>query len=246
MLFIYLILLTLAMLSIAYAGIHAAKKKTKEKQYLELEGYTNHLEDLHRNISGFKHDYVNILSALMGYIESEDYKGLKNHLTHVISPYSNQIMVENQSFSALINVKIPSLKGILTVKLLEIYRLKLNHRLEIVEPIEKIHMDLVDLSRMFGILMDNAIEATSLSQEKHLTVALIKNSGGLTIIVENTCPENLLPTHEMYEEKNTSKDSSRGLGLYHYKEMARTYKNVFTETLVENKIFKQVLTIASL
>ena len=73
--FMYVLFLGLTMLSIAYAGIHAAKKKEKEKQLLELEGYTNHLEGLHKNISGFKHDYVNILSSLMGYIESEDYKG---------------------------------------------------------------------------------------------------------------------------------------------------------------------------
>ena len=239
----YVIFLGLTMLSIAYAGIHAAKKKEKEKQLLELEGYTNHLEGLHKNISGFKHDYVNILSSLMGYIESEDYKGLKNHLTQVIAPYSQQIMIENQSFSALMHIKIPPLKGLFTVKLLEIYRLELNHTIEIVDLIESVHVDPVDLSRMLGTLMDNAIEAASMSQEKHLRIALFKNQDGVTFVVENTCPEDLLPIHEMYEENKSTKGSSRGLGLYHYKAMAQAYKNVLTETFIENKIFKQVLTI---
>jgi two-component system sensor histidine kinase AgrC len=155
-------------------------------------------------------------------------------------------MEENQRFSALINVKIPSLKGLLTVKLLEIYHLELNHRVEIIDPIVEIHMDPVDLSRMFGILMDNAIEAATLSQEKQLGVALVKTSDGVTIIVENSCPEDMLAIHDMYEENKSTKGPSRGLGLYHYKAMAKIYKNVLTETLVENRVFKQVLIIHNL
>ena len=164
-------------------------------------------------------------------------------MTQVIAPYSQQIMIENQSFSALMHIKIPPLKGLFTVKLLEIYRLELNHTIEIVDTKESVHVDPVDLSRMLGILMDNAIEAASMSQEKHLRIALFKNQNGVTFVVENTCPEDLLPIHEMYEEKKSTKGSSRDLGLYHYKEMAKAYKNVLTETFIENKIFKQVLTI---
>jgi two-component system sensor histidine kinase AgrC len=116
---------------------------------------------------------------------------------------------------------------------------------EIIDPIVKIHMDPVDLSRMFGILMDNAIEAATLSQEKQLGVALVKTSDGVTIIVENSCPEDMLAIHEMYEEKKSTKGPSRGLGLYHYKTMAQAYENVLIESFVEKNVFKQVLNIKS-
>lgn len=219
------------------------QKKCKELELQRLQEYTDELESLYKEIRKFKHDYINILSSMSGYIEEANYKDLKDYFNTVVVNYSKKIEVEDYHLSVLSNVKMIELKGILSNKIIQAYKHELKMSIEVTEVIDRIDIDIIDLCRMVGILLDNAIEAACESIENVLELALIRNNDSISIVISNSMPNNQLPIYEIYKEGISSKGSSRGLGLSNYKELASRYKNVLTDTVIDENRFVQILQI---
>lgn len=244
--FAFLVILFAVVLGLlALGAVNHHQKIQKEFELEQLRNYTDRIEMLYKDIRAFKHDYVNILASIMGYVENADIEGLEKHFKEFVVPYSKQLIGENESLGALTNIKVTPLKGILTTKIVEIYKHKLTHSIEVVDPIERIDMDIIDLCRMVGILLDNAIEAAHDSVDKVVDVAIIQGHEGVSIIVTNSLPNDVMPIHKMYQEGISSKGQSRGLGLYNYKKIAQRHENVLTETEIENGHFRQILRVNS-
>ena len=53
------------------------EQEYKEKEYTQLKEYTDLLENVSTDLRKFKHDYINILLTLGGYIDEGDLNGLK-------------------------------------------------------------------------------------------------------------------------------------------------------------------------
>ncbi len=51
----------------------------KQELFDQLQNYTNNIENLYTEMKKFRHDYINIFSALYGYIESNDMNGIKHY-----------------------------------------------------------------------------------------------------------------------------------------------------------------------
>lgn len=58
------------------------------------------------------------------------------------------------------NLKVREIKGLLTTKILQAQEKNIRISIEVPEPIDKIDMPIVNLSRAIGIILDNAIEAS--------------------------------------------------------------------------------------
>lgn len=219
------------------------QKKCKELELQRLQEYTDELESLYKEIRKFKHDYINILSSMSGYIEEGNYKALKDYFKTVVVNYSKKIEIEDYHLSILSNVKMIELKGILSNKIIQAYKHELKMTIEVTEVIDRIDIDIIDLCRMVGILLDNAIEAACESVEKVLELALIRNNDCVSIVISNSMPNNQLPIYEIYKEGISSKGSNRGIGLSNYKELASRYQNVLTDTVIDENRFVQILQV---
>lgn len=241
----FLILLFMGVLALlALGAMNYSQRKQKEIELEQLKNYTERLEVLYKDIRVFKHDYVNILASIMGYVENADMAGLERHVKDIVVPYSKKLVGENESLGALTNIKVTPLKGIMTTKIIDIYKYNLNHSIEVVEAIERIDIDILDLCRMVGILMDNAIEAAWDSHDKIIDVALINGNECVSIIVSNSMPIDMMPIHKMYQEGVSSKGLNRGIGLNNYKTLAQKYNNVLIETEIDNNHFRQILRVS--
>lgn len=240
---VYLILVSGIILLLFHGAYKDHQKNCKEIEFQQLKEYTDNVEFLYKDIRKFKHDYVNILSSMAGYMETDDMKGLINYFDQTITPYSSKLELENYRLGILSNMKVTELKGILSTKIIQSYQYNLQLNIEMVEPIERIDIDTVDLCRMVGILLDNAIEAAKESEKKILDLVLIKHDQVVTIIISNSFPTDSLPFHKLYVEGLSSKGRERGHGLSNFKELANSYKNVLTETNVENGYFTQIIRI---
>ncbi|MBC8832103.1 ATPase, partial [Escherichia coli] len=68
-----------------------------------------------REMRVFRHDYVNILSTLVGYIDNNDMPGLKYYFENNIVPINKTIESNNYKISLLQNIHVIELKGLLAV-----------------------------------------------------------------------------------------------------------------------------------
>lgn len=218
--------------------------KNKQMQLENLQQYADNLEKMYTEMREFRHDYLNVLSSFAGYIDNEDMDGLKKHFNDKILPFSNGIQSKDFKISLLKNIKIPELKGIVSSKIIRAQELNIDVVIDIPEPIEEINMDIIDLTRCMGILLDNAIEAAEKTDKQYVMTAIADREEYIIIEVENSCNKDVQTIDKMFEKGFSTKGENRGIGLSNLKEILKEYKeNVYVETLIKDNKFKQCLKI---
>jgi len=240
--FFYFILLMVTIYILIKSITNEINLKNKQIQFESLQEYTSSLENLYTDMRAFRHDYINIISSLIGYIENKDIDGLEKHFNEHIMPLSKGIESNNFKIGILKNVKISEIKGILSSKLIRAQELSIDTFIDIVEPIEIINMDIIDLSRVVGILLDNAVEAAVECDKPSIKIAIINKENSVLIVIINSIKDEI-PIYKMYQKGFSTKGKNRGLGLYNLKELKSKYNNVSLDTLSENGEFKQLLQI---
>lgn len=224
-----------------------ARLQAQNVQYESLQNYTTQVEELYQNIRGFKHDYVNILTTMHFYIESEDWEALKTYYETEILPTSNSFQDSTQVLGQLSNLQIPELKSLLYNKFVKALELGINVQLEIRKPVENISAKNVDIARVMGIYLDNAIEALNEPEleagQRNLTVAVIREEDAVSFIVQNSCKEFSLNLHKLGSLSYSTKGKHRGMGLHLAAQTLHHYKNIEKDTTYENHVFTQTLKI---
>ncbi|WP_281532488.1 sensor histidine kinase [Anaerocolumna aminovalerica] len=212
----------------------------KEKESEDLRLYTEVIENMVLECRKFRHDSKNIMAALMGYIDSEDYIGLKEF-------YKNEILQEsyrldNLDISYMNYIKNPALKGLVITKILEAQKQGVQFKINVLQDVENMYMKSVDLCRITGILLDNAIEAALLSEEKIVNFGIIEDSEEIYLIVSNSFAEKPVIS-QIYTEGYSTKGKNRGMGLNIFKSIINNNINVLSNTLIEDDLFMQEIII---
>lgn len=216
----------------------------KEKQ--ALEEYMIKLDTLYQETRIFKHDYVNMLSTMTYYIEEADTCNLREFFYTKILPTNQRLTGKNALIDRLSRVRILELKGILYYKLVTAMNKELNVNFEMQDEIHTIAMDMLDLSNIVGNYMDNAIDAALETEEKLLTVVLIKDISSIVISISNSALDEEIMMEEIYKANTSLKTGHSGLGLYSSNSILDKYDNVIHTTTYKEHIFMQTLEICNL
>ncbi len=217
--------------------------RNKQKEFENLKQYTESLEKLYSDMRVFRHDYINIISSMIGYIDNRDMDGLERHFYENIIPVSKSMQKKDFKIGAIKNIHIPEIKGIVSSKLIRAQELGLDVHVEVVENIDDIKMNIIDLSRILGILLDNAIEASKESLEFKLKLAFIKTEKAIIIVISNSYKEKNISLNKIFKPNYSTKGSGRGIGLNNLKKIIDDYDNVFLETSIVESNFTQELEI---
>ena len=183
---LYFILLIL-IYNVLYKNIKKeAEFINRKNEFENLKEYTQNMESYYKEMRKFKHDYINILSSISGYIEANNMNGLKKHFEENIISLGKEMDKRDFKLDLLQNIKILELKGIVSSKVIRAYEKNIDVFIDISSPIESISMDIIDLCRIIGILLDNAIEASQESFDKSLEIGLIKKNDSISIVITNS------------------------------------------------------------
>ena len=211
------------------------EKYTNQKQKAEqeiLHQYTTEIEQQHREMRMFKHDYQNIVSSLEGFIVERDYEGLHQYFFYKIKPTSKMILANHFQLEQLSRIKPTEIKSILAVKLMVAQGHGIDVNFEAVEEIASISIDSLVLVRTLGILLDNAIEALLALKKGGLSVAVFKNMDTTTFVIQNACCPSTPPVHQLMKEGVSTKGEGRGVGLSNVKEFTQKYPNLSLQTII--------------
>ena len=204
--------------------------------------YINTLKILHDNIRGFKHDFDNIVTTIGGYIQTNDIKGLKEYYVELEDDCQR---VNNLYFLSPELINNDGIYNLLTKKyhLANSKNIKVN--LSFLMDLNSLKIKIYDFSRILGILLDNAIEASSESDEKIINLSFrndAKNSRQL-IIIENTFLDKNIDTETIFNKGISSKENHSGIGLWEVRNILKKYKNTNLYTTKNEKFFIQQIEI---
>lgn len=237
---VYLILLAISISVIIFLAFNQYKMKQRQQEINNFESYVASLEQINRDMRKFKHDYVNILTSLRTFIDDKNYDGLHTYFYDHILEANHQELLNQQAMMVLNNLKINSLKGLLTTKILQAQSHHVPFHIEIVEEITDIPVDPIILNRVVGIVLDNAIEAAWEIDNGEVRVALIDMNEAILLVVNNTFDESInLKVHEIYREGFSTKGENRGLGLANLRQMKNSLQNVSLNTKISSPFFIQ-------
>jgi len=224
-------------------------KKNLEQKYRDIEltklkEYTDMLEYVSNDLRCFKHDYINILQIMNQYLKSDDIEGLKKFYKFELLPESKKILEKDICFMLLKHIKLNPFKGFISSKIINAQSKGIKVNIGITEDIEQLSINSIDLCRITGILMDNAIEAAELCDNKVIDFLILKTELSITLIINNSCSEDTPPIHKIYEKDFSTKGIGRGLGLKFVKNIIdNKYTNVLLNTKIENSTFSQEIII---
>lgn len=204
-----------------------------------LENYSLHMEELYREVRGFRHDYTNLLTTLKMGIEAGDLDQIEEVYHSVLKDTEERMRDSHFDFGRLVNIQEPALKSLLAAKFSEASDKGLEMHLEIPAPIRPKGMKLVDLITAVSVLVDNAIDE-SVSE---ISIAFFEKENSQVLIVENSIEEETKDLKSIFDFGYSTKGEERGIGLYNILKMIEKYPNVAIETQSRNYRFTQILNI---
>lgn len=227
-------------------NLHIKIDVEAEKQKLEQQKkYIESLEKNNNEIRKFKHDFNNIILGLEGYITSNEVDNIKlrDYFYNNIKDFNTKIELDNIVLSHLNNIKVPSIKNLLTNKIISAQNNDFKVNICVDDEIDNFYVNEMQLSRILGIFLDNSLE-TGLELEHNRFIELIILKANKTIVIQitNTFYNTDLDIDKINESGYSTKGENRGIGLSSADDII-SKQNMILNTRIEDNLFKQILTI---
>lgn len=234
--------------SLTYFGISiysltkAFKLISTTQKLQSAEEYNHTLRILHDNVRGFKHDFDNIVTTIGGYIRTEDMEGLKNYYLQLEDDCQrvNNLYILNPDI-----INNDGIYNLLTKKYNEADSKDIKVNITFLLDLSSLKMKIYEFARILGILLDNAIEASSECEEKIINLTFrddTKNSRQL-VIIENTYKNKDIDTEKIFEKGISEKENHTGLGLWEVRKLIKKNNNLNIYTSKNDTFFLQQLEI---
>ena len=235
----YLLVMLFLLLALGHSYREQIQTEAKQKALLDLQDYTTNLETMYNSLRSFKHDYMNILLSMSGYIEDGDMEKLKKYFEEKIFPTKNLIDQGDYKLNQLGNIGVLEIKSLLCAKMIYAHESGIDVTIDIPDRVDSFPIDTVDLARILGIFLDNGIEASLTAEQPQIGLNILPNKAGLSIIISNHFKDNGLVLHKLKEKGFSTKTGHPGIGLSNAEKIIRTYDNVLLETTMQNGCFTQ-------
>lgn len=235
----YLLVMCCLLLAMRRSYLEQIQTEAKQKAMQDLQDYTRNLEAMYNSLRSFKHDYVNILLSLSGYIENGDMDRVKDFFESKIFPTKNLITEDDYKLNQLSNISVLEIKSLLSAKMIYAHESGIDVTIDIPDKVESFLIDTVDLARILGIFLDNAIEATLETEQPQIGLNIIQNKIGVSIIISNRFQNNGVMLHKLKQKGFSTKIGHQGIGLANAQKIISSYDNVLLETTMKCDYFTQ-------
>ena len=233
---------TLIVLMVRYIS-----KETKHRTEMLIaessKKYIQDLEESYKSLRTIKHDYVNIMSSMKLRIDSGDIDGLTKYYYDELSELNSELLHQDKLMEDLHNLHISEVKSIFIYKCSVAAGYNIDVSIEARESIDDIGISTALLCQILGILLDNAIEAAIETENKKLSIAIIKNPNSKVLIIKNTWIKKNVAMNKLFELGYSTKGKERGVGLHTIRNYTDKINGVYLETELDDEVFTQILNI---
>lgn len=188
----------------------------------------------------FKHDFHNIIQAIGGYVWTNDMEGLKHYYQEISNDCKNANNLSKLNPNVINN---PAIYNILADKYYKAENHNIKINLDVMLDLNHLNIKIYELTRILGILLDNAIEASKECNEKNINVFFKQDKYKQILIIENTYLDKQLSIEKIFEKNYTTKPNNTGLGLWEVRKILNKNSNLNLHTSKNNDYFSQQLEI---
>lgn len=225
-----------------YSLLNTTKLETTSRNLTEAQLYNKTLSLLHDKMRGFKHDFHNIVQGIGGYISTNDMEGLKKYYSQLLKDCDqvNNLTALNPSI-----INNSAIYNVMADKYHKADELGVQINLAIFMDLNEIeqHMKIYEFTRILGILMDNAIEATAECKDKiiHVTFRKEENRKRILMIIENTYLNKNVDIDRIFDKdySTKSKTTNSRLGLWEVRQVLKKNNNLNLFTTKNEEFFVQ-------
>ena len=181
------------------------------------------------------------MQAIGGYIKTNNMYDLKNYYNSLIPEcfkinnlyrFHSKLM-ENAAIYSVVSNKY---------NIAEDNNVKMS--LNILLDLNSLRINTYTLTRILGILLDNAIEASKECNQKIVNISFQDYKDKQLIIVENTYLAKGISTKKIFEKNFTTKKDNSGLGLWKISKILSKNQNLNLHTQAGKEFFSQQLEIS--
>lgn len=242
---IYILVIITLVITLFYLFKQKAENENILKKYDNLLDITKNYEKDIEEQRIINHESKNELLTIRSKLSDKNNKELCKYVDSIIGEKKSS---KSARFSKLKYLPSNGLKGFFYYKLTEAEQKGINVSINVSKQIENSFInnintkDFKDLSRIVGVYLDNAIEASLLSKEEKLGIEiyLIKNT--IEMIFTNTY-NYPIEKDKVGKEKYSTKGKNRGHGLLLVGRILKENDIFISETKITEKLYIQTLKI---
>lgn len=190
-----------------------------------------------------KHDYNNIIQSLNGYVVTKQYDKLEDHIKSLLKEcngINNISSIDPKIFND------PAIYGIVGSKYFLANEKGIPFEFDITTDIAGLDFPKPELSRILGILIDNAIEATTKSSNPFIRLQIRFDNRKCADLIKiyNTYDTSIdINLQDIFKKGYSSKEVKSGIGLWEVKKLVKHNPNSQIYASIEENMFVQNIVI---
>lgn len=238
--YIYIATIIFVVVSFVYVIYNKFQRQAMEDKYNE---YVLRYEKIINEQGKKNHEYNNQLMVIKGYINKPE--RLSEYLDEVIGEHKTG---QNYTVKQLGFLPDGGVKGLLYHKLSKMKDNNIKYYLYVDQNLKDKDSDCFnlktyrDFTKLLGVFLDNAIDATLKSEEKEIEVELKDKDDYLLLTISNTYDKNI-DINKVGKSGFTTKGVGHGFGLSIVKDIAKTNPEIETFNSKESNKFIQTAMI---
>ncbi len=210
----------------------------------EISSYYQNISSSLSEMAGIRHDIKNIFFTMGNFVDESDNPDMKKFFWEKIYPYSQKTILRSELLSKLYQIPSESLRAFLNLKISQAIEHDVDVHLDVSLSPENFRtaIDIIDLTRILGILLDNAIEETVQIPNGMIEIGIRNNETSCSYIIKNplTSQSRLTGIHA----GQTTKGDGHGKGLLIVHQLLEQYPTAVLNTSIHNSIYIQCLNIS--
>ena len=187
--------------------------------------YTKEVESASESARAFYHDFTNILLSMQETISTKEVGEIRSMYAEILKKCHIGFVAHKQEVGKLSHIKVLEVKSVITAKILRAESHNISLELEIPQVIAHLQVDNLDIVRLLGIMLDNAIdEVKTLGiAQPVVRLAIFDKDNSRYFVVENEMRQERLPTHLIFDRGYSTKGCKRGHGLANLEKIVASY-----------------------